>query len=314
MAVNHFDQASRFAAKLDAVGFLAWLLNLSADAFAFRGWIDARSLPFPGDSERFSDTVAYLEDRTEHGVPWAVAIEFQSQPDPLMFGRMLGYLSGIWMRHKPDDGSGSRFQLGAAIVNLIGTGTTSRDMSWPGSGLRTLLQPVERNLQTESAADLLAGIESGKCSRCLLPWIPLMLGGGDADTIDQWKVLAESEPNRRRKAEYAGLALVFSDKGGCKELWQQKLEGWNMEESTVVNEWIAKGEQRGEARGISIGEARGEIRQAQEMILRLGRKPFGTPSDEIAAAVHAIHDLPRLERIAERVFDASNWTELLATP
>ncbi len=37
MSVNHFDQASRFAAKLDPVEFIKWLLNLPADAFAFSG-------------------------------------------------------------------------------------------------------------------------------------------------------------------------------------------------------------------------------------------------------------------------------------
>ncbi len=80
-----------------------------------------------------------------------------------------------------------------------------------------------------------------------------MSGGDNTDIIDKWKTLAEAEPNRRRKAEYAGLALVFADKAGCREIWEQKLEGWNVEESSVVNAWIAKGEKR----GIAIGEARG---------------------------------------------------------
>jgi hypothetical protein len=174
-----------------------------------------------------------------------------------MFGRLLGYLSKLWLNRKPDDERGSRFQLGAAVVNLSGSGATSREMRWPAAGLVTQLTVVERNLEREAAVELLAAIEAGR-SRCLLPWIPLMLGGDNADTIDRWKALAEAEPDRRRKGEFAGLALVFADKAGCKELWQEKLEGWNVEESTVVKEWIALGEARGEARGVAIGEARGK--------------------------------------------------------
>lgn len=69
MAENYYDQASRFAAKLDAVGFLGWLLGLAPGDFTFRGWLDTRDLPFPGGTDRASDTVAYVADVTRHGVP-----------------------------------------------------------------------------------------------------------------------------------------------------------------------------------------------------------------------------------------------------
>jgi hypothetical protein len=139
MPVNHFDQASRFAAKLDTAAFLGWLLNLTSEQFAFAGWLDTRGVPFPGATDRVSDTVARIERADQHGVPWAIAVEFQSQPDPTMFGRMLGYLSGLWLNCKPDAERGSRFQLGAAVVNLTGSGSASRDMEWPNAGLHTRL-------------------------------------------------------------------------------------------------------------------------------------------------------------------------------
>lgn len=99
---NHYDQASRFAARLDAEAFLAWLLNLSEGGFEFRGWLDTRGVPFPGDPDRVSDTVAHVANTAKGGVPWIVAIEFQTKPDPEMFGRLLGYLSGLWLEKKPD--------------------------------------------------------------------------------------------------------------------------------------------------------------------------------------------------------------------
>lgn len=306
MSINHFDQACRYSAKLDAVAFLAWLFDQPAETFAFRGWLDTRGLPFPGTPDRVSDTVAHLEVQAQHGVPWAIAIEFQSLPDPLMFGRLLAYIAGLWLDHKPDLERGSRFHVGAAVVNLTGTGSTSRDMNWFDCRLQTQLQVVERNLEYESAMDLLAGIESGKWSRVLLPWIPLLMGGGRSDTIDRWIQFAEAEPNLQRKAEYAGLALVFADKAGCLDLWQRKLEGWNVEESTIVNSWITKAETR--------AEARGELHGTQSAIMRLGAKKFGLVTDSIAATVHAISDHARLERIIDRILVASDWDDLLATP
>jgi hypothetical protein len=87
---------------------------------------------------------------------------------------------------------------------------------------------------------------------------------------------------------------------------QRVSEDWNVEESTVVNEWIAKGEKR----GIAIGE----IRQTQQLIVRLGVKRFGPPLTDIEATVQAIQDRARLEQIADRIDEASDWADLVATP
>jgi Domain of unknown function (DUF4351) len=92
-----------------------------------------------------------------------------------------------------------------------------------------------------------------------------------------------------------------------------------VEESTVVNEWIAQGEARGEARGAAwgqaVGEDRGKTEEAQKLVLRLGAKRFGSPAPaQTEAAILGVTDRERLERMAERVLDATNWDELLATP
>jgi hypothetical protein len=56
----------------------------------------------------------------------------------------------------------------------------------------------------------------------------------------------------------------------------------------------------------------GRNEEAQTLILRLGTKRFG-PSADIEAAVRAIADRERLERIAERLLESPNWSDLLAT-
>lgn len=72
MPVNPYDQASRYTAKLNAVGLLCWLLNEDAATLGFHGWLDTRTLPFPGDPERTCDTVAWLGD-ADSAQNWALS-------------------------------------------------------------------------------------------------------------------------------------------------------------------------------------------------------------------------------------------------
>src|SRR3954469_17022245 len=100
MAVNRFDQARRYAHKLDPPGLLRWLLRDSA--VTFHTWLDTRSLPFPGESDRTCDTVAYLTEDAAPGVPWALPLEFSTRPDGSMFGRLLEYLGRLWRERRPE--------------------------------------------------------------------------------------------------------------------------------------------------------------------------------------------------------------------
>jgi hypothetical protein len=60
MTPNSYDQVSRYAAKLDPPSLLRWLLGEPAASVAFRGWLDTRTIPFPGEADRVCDTVAGL--------------------------------------------------------------------------------------------------------------------------------------------------------------------------------------------------------------------------------------------------------------
>ena len=73
---------------------------------------------------------------------------------------------------------------------------------------------VERNLEGESADELLDGVESGRWSRSVLVWVPLMAGADTPAQIERWKRLAETEPDRNRRSELAALAEIFSDRAG----------------------------------------------------------------------------------------------------
>jgi hypothetical protein len=57
------------------------------------------------------------------------------------------------------------------------------------------------------------------------------------------------------------------------------------------------------------GRVEGELR----ILLRFGRKQLGTPSASTEASLAAIHDIDRLERMADALVTAKSWEELLAT-
>jgi hypothetical protein len=60
--------------------------------------------------------------------------------------------------------------------------------------------------------------------------------------------------------------------------------------------------------------AEGARRELRKTLLRQGRKRFGAPEAGVETALQAITDLPRLERMSERLLDVTTWAELLATP
>ena len=58
----------------------------------------------------------------------------------------------------------------------------------------------------------------------------------------------------------------------------------------------------------------GREMQTKEGILRLGIRRFGPADQTVADSLQNIADLERLERIYDRILDASNWQDLLDTP
>jgi hypothetical protein len=84
VSANPFDQAARYLMKQEPAAMLGWLLGVEPGAFRFRRWLDARQARFPGEPDRTCDTVAWLEDPTGGGLPWAVPVEFQIEPDATM--------------------------------------------------------------------------------------------------------------------------------------------------------------------------------------------------------------------------------------
>jgi predicted transposase YdaD len=58
----------------------------------------------------------------------------------------------------------------------------------------------------------------------------------------------------------------------------------------------------------------GQAAGIQKVLLRQGRKRLGAADTATQEATRAVTDVDRLERISERLLDASTWQEVLATP
>ena len=56
------------------------------------------------------------------------------------------------------------------------------------------------------------------------------------------------------------------------------------------------------------------VRQAQDLLLRLGKRRFGPPPPGIEQQIRAITNLDRLKKMLERAFDATSREELLTGP
>lgn len=277
--MGQFDQAARYTAKLDPPAFLRWLLPGLDPALAFRGWLDTRTLPFPGEPDRTCDTVAELPDAAYIGRLWALIVEFQSEPDPEILERLLEYM--IRLRREVRHGSDrrERYVTAAVLLNLTGPAQADvLDMVLPcAAEVRLRFRPMVRTLRDEDAVATLREIEAGAVGLCVSPWIPLMHGGGDPGTIEEWKRVAGAEQDSRLRSVYGSLAPVFAELAGREVEWAQALEGWNVRQSTIISGWQA--------------EAR------RDDLLRVLQARFRVPiPEEVSSAVEAQDDLNELSR------------------
>jgi hypothetical protein len=62
------------------------------------------------------------------------------------------------------------------------------------------------------------------------------------------------------------------------------------------------------------GELQGKIKECRKLVIALGRTKFGHVDQTIEAVLNSSADIDRLERMAEAIFRANTWQDLLNTP
>lgn len=84
----------------------------------------------------------------------------------------------------------------------------------------------------------------------------------------------------------------------------------------LTNDWIEKGKLIGKAAGKREGKregiAEGKRQGMFELLMKIGSKKFGDPSEAVSIELGQIKETTRLEALSDRLDDAKSWQELLA--
>jgi hypothetical protein len=285
MPKTSYDESSRYLAGQAGAAMMHWLPELDATHIGFNSWLNP-VLTWPGMKERVCDAVARMVDLDRGGLPCAAIVEFQTEPDPNMFGRLLVAGGLCWLTVKPADLPGDRFELSAVVVNLTGEGDCARHMILGTTEWK--LTPRELNLGTLDAALVLEQIAAGKIPREVLAWIPVMKIVDEAAIIRRWEEIVSQEEDLARRGNYA-LASVFAEAVGRQQAWRKAVEELKMTEPQIVLDWIAKGERKGKA----------------EMLLLVLQGLFPSLPDDLVSRVRASTDNDQLERWAKSAAKAA---------
>ncbi len=301
-----FDKAARYVAKQDPPGFFAWLWGQATTPLVFDDWLDSRRLALPVEEDRTCDLVGAfrLLDRVE--LTHILILDFKAAATAAALDQMLGYV--IRLHTEPPRDLAVPPQVGGVVINL--TGRPQRrlvQVQFPGlpeCGWR--YGSVQRTLRQESAATTLADIAAGRTTRWLLPWIPLMQGGGQPATMDQWKRAALAEPDPETRATLGGLTLVFAELAKRAPAWRDALRGWDVRTSRIVEEWREEGRQEGRQEG----REEGQLELARETLGKQLAKRFGRVPKAWQRRIQAATDLGRLKAALEQVVVIETLDEL----
>jgi hypothetical protein len=299
-----FDQTARQASKVEGEPFFAWALSRSPQSppLKFERWDDTRRLVVPGEPDRTNDLVAVLRRTDAEAPPCFMIVEVESEPERVIFQRVGLYEMLLSLEVVPGAEPGQEPMVGAVVLNLTGRQQpTNLEMPIPGTSLGTWIRPIVINLCDENAQTTLAAIEAGELGISLLPWVPLMAGGGKPKLIERWTKAAERELVLDRRAAYRDWALVFAELSPEQVNWQQALEGWQMQESQVIRGWINRGKEQG------------NVERGRADVLRLIRKRLADPVPEaLRLAVEGTNDLVTLERWFDAAIEAKTLADLRA--
>jgi hypothetical protein len=286
---TRYDQAARYLLLRAGPLLLSWLLRLTPARLRFERWLPTQ-LTLPGTRQRLCDGIAELADLQRGGLPFAALLEVQTAPDPTMTGRLLLAGGLLWLTVKPTQLPGDRYELVGIVLNLTGRGDATRQCVL-GTAEWTL-RPVEVNLETLDAGELLEQIAVDQAPRELLALIPLLHGGGQAGIIQRWSELVSAETDLRRRADYA-LALVFAERVGLRDVWHDALKGFAMIESPLIAELLAGAKTEAKV----------------ETLLRVLQKRYRELPEELTAAVRACTDSAQLERWLDVALEAETLAQ-----
>jgi hypothetical protein len=203
-----YDQAMRYLLTR-YVALLYWLAGLSHSAYEFIEWLQT-TVSIPGQKERIIDAVARIHDHSNNGIPTALLCESQTEPDFDIAARFMMGGAMLSLSLKPNRQVGDRYQLAALVINLTGNPNSARSCRVNARNLAEwTLNPIEVNLATFDATEVLQGIAKGEVPNVVLALIPLMKNGNDEANMQEW--LRACEINASVKPSDQVIPRVFWD-------------------------------------------------------------------------------------------------------
>ncbi|HKI38298.1 MAG TPA: hypothetical protein VKA46_40995 [Gemmataceae bacterium] len=299
-----FDQNARAAAKQDGAAFCAWLLRRyqPPPPLAFERWDDSRRLPLPGGPDRTDDLVAVLRRTDAPGQVVYMIVEVESEPERHLLQRLGIYGLLLSREVSPPPGPEDEPPVGCVLINLTGERPEGGlALAVAGTPLGLGVKPLVMNLCREEARQTLTDIAASHVGLSILPWVPLMAGGGEPALIEEWKQVALREPDAGRRATYRDMALVFAEL--TRELinWQRGLEGWEMKESQYIKGWLNQ------------GKVQGVVERGRSDLLKLLRAKLHDPvPEEVRLAIEGTNDPGTLDRWYDAALQAGTWPDFRA--
>jgi predicted transposase YdaD len=300
-----FDATLRELFEVEPAAWLEYLGIPVPDRNQVRA-IDSNLSTFTSEA----DKVLWVEG----DAPFIIHIEFATGRDPALPDSLNWYNTALGRRHHVPVWS---------VVVLLRPAADGPELSgvyekeFPSHGknlwfrydvVRVWLEPPERLLSAGLPLLPLAAV-----SKVALEKLP--------DVLTAVAVRLRDEAKPRLKASLWSATAILMGLRYPREQVGEMIEGVatmvlgirGIEESWVYQDIFAKGEAKGEARGEAKGRAEGLIEEARTILLHLGHKKFGGPSDQVLARVAAIDDLDSFSLLLDRILDTSSWQELLAS-
>ncbi|HKI38447.1 MAG TPA: hypothetical protein VKA46_41750 [Gemmataceae bacterium] len=286
-------------AKRDGVGFFRWILPGLDAWLRFVGWNDARTTAAATEPELTADAVCEFANSARPEEPWLFVVEFKLEPRGEDLDQLLEYVIRCRRDRRPAFDPRVKYSVGGVLIDLTGKrAADTLNMSVPGlAGVGLSFRTAHRPLATEDAAGTLMGISNGQIVRSVLPWVPLMGGADGTAAVEEWKRLADTEPNPELRREYATDARTFADLADLLERWDPMLKEFDMRESRVVREW----------------QAEADLKRLRLDVLRaLERRCKAPVPADITQSVQATTDVDSLSRWFDAAIDASSYDDFRA--